>query len=166
MRTIERDTPILDAQARARAQWPHCGAHDNDKQVAEDLIIAFDHGRKRVSDGEQATLQRWVSTWLEEHPDAMVAMGCRSGTREHVRSARVERLRGLRDALVSAGVSADQIRYTGDHLAPPPRAGATGESVIWMQALRPSALDAGLAPIRSLFNRPSGGRRASATRAS
>lgn len=77
--------------------------------MADDLIIGFPPGHRRLPDPERMLIARWVEGWLPGHPDRVVVMAhdVSAGS-----ATRLARLRALRDAVQRVGVDRENIKYT------------------------------------------------------
>lgn len=77
--------------------------------MADDLIIGFQPGHRRLPDAERELIARWVEGWLPDHPERIVVMAhdVSAGS-----ATRLARLRALRDAVQRVGVARENIKYT------------------------------------------------------
>lgn len=121
--------------------------------IGNPVVLAFNDSGRDVAESDRGVLRRWVERRMRRDPDTLVLIGSPT---PGSRSARVMRLRGLRDLIASFGIAGERVRYTGDVVGalPTSRAGEPGP------AIRPTAVviavssegaDCSMTPIRSLF---------------
>lgn len=127
-------------------------ARPDGRDAVDDLIVAFDPGSKKLSLAEAELIRRWVARWLPQQADAMVVMGCDSADN---RSARVDRLRAMRELMTGCGVAEERIRYTGDSIETPATLQAAepeaNVSAAHMKVIPAEVAAVSVQPIRAFF---------------
>lgn len=119
------------------------------KSRTDDLVVRYAPHERELRKSEQDVVRRWVAGWIAHCPNSVVAIGCDGGA---TRAGRVARLRRLRDTLVTCGVRAERVRYTGDPIGEPPDRPALGQpTVACLKVVSAHSLETAVRPIRTLF---------------
>ncbi len=117
---------------------------------ADDLLLGFAPGARRLEPAEQAALARWVQAWLAEDPQRVFVMAeCGAGDA----GTRVERLRAMRDTIQALGAPRENIKYTETVVAAPAaeQARHRARDLLWLKAEDAMAAALFVRPVEAYF---------------